>query len=258
MKASEIIALVERPGTISGEHLDDLRACVEQFPYAQAFRFLYLKGLKNAGDLRYDQELRKTSLYAVDRFSLHQLIQLPVESPRVVEVWRPQEENHAPLTAEFVPTVREAEEEPVAQTVAAVSPQVEESGRPASAMATFADITELLNDLKPIDTGKPVQEMRGQSLIDDFISSRATEGETQPSCEDSVRESSTSFLEPIENQQEDSSCFTETLAKIYIKQKKFDKAIKIFRQLSLKYPEKSIYFADQIRFFERLIENLNN
>jgi len=25
----------------------------------------------------------------------------------------------------------------------------------------------------------------------------------------------------------------------------------------LKNPEKSIYFADQIRFFERLIENLN-
>ena len=55
---------------------------------------------------------------------------------------------------------------------------------------------------------------------------------------------------------EEDEYFSETLAKIYIKQKKYDKAIKIFEKLSLKYPEKSIYFADQIRFLEKLIKNL--
>jgi hypothetical protein len=49
--------------------------------------------------------------------------------------------------------------------------------------------------------------------------------------------------------------FTETLAKIYIKQKKYEKAYKIIKHLSLNYPKKNIYFADQLSFLEKLIIN---
>lgn len=53
----------------------------------------------------------------------------------------------------------------------------------------------------------------------------------------------------------DESMFSESLAKIYIKQHKYSKALEIITNISLKFPEKSIYFADQIRFLRKLILN---
>jgi hypothetical protein len=45
---------------------------------------------------------------------------------------------------------------------------------------------------------------------------------------------------------------TETLAKIYVNQEKFNKAIKAYQILSLKYPKKSSFFADQINDIKKL------
>ena len=51
----------------------------------------------------------------------------------------------------------------------------------------------------------------------------------------------------------DDAYFTETLARIYLKQHRYDKALEIIRSLYLNFPNKSIYFADQIRYLEKLV-----
>ena len=116
-------------------------------------------------------------------------------------------------------------------------------------------------------TEQPAEEtpkLKGYELIDDFIEKSESDS---PLCMKPLREemlsSPTSSDEPTEEEtmkeeEEDDSCFTETLAKIYVKQQRYSKALEIIKKLSLKYPKKNAYFADQIRFLEKLIINANS
>lgn len=64
---------------------------------------------------------------------------------------------------------------------------------------------------------------------------------------------------PVKNSGKDqtpSSSLSESLAKIYIRQGRYRRAYEILSDLNLKNPEKSIYFADQLRFLRKVISLL--
>ncbi|WP_417352226.1 tetratricopeptide repeat protein [Flavobacterium alkalisoli] len=62
----------------------------------------------------------------------------------------------------------------------------------------------------------------------------------------------------IERSSRDSSLLmTETLARVYLEQKKYQKAIQAYEILILKYPEKSVFFADRISDIKILQQNNN-
>ncbi len=84
----------------------------------------------------------------------------------------------------------------------------------------------------------------------DKISFEETPKETDGETEDETKSNGM-----VADDEEDDGFFTETLARIYIKQQRYEKALEIIRKLSLKYPKKNTYFADQIRFLEKLIIN---
>ena len=67
-----------------------------------------------------------------------------------------------------------------------------------------------------------------------------------------------STIQLVQNDDQNHDGFmTETLARIYVEQKNYIKAIQSYKILSLKYPEKNSFFASQIKVVQKLIkENL--
>ena len=59
------------------------------------------------------------------------------------------------------------------------------------------------------------------------------------------------------NKEDNSYLMTETLARVYLEQKKYQKAIQAYEILILKYPEKSTFFANRISDIKVLQQNNN-
>ena len=92
-------------------------------------------------------------------------------------------------------------------------------------------------------------KQRQLNIIDQFIQNnpRITPHQEKPLLSDDIS------MESVEEKDE---MFTETLARIYIKQGYYSKALFIYKKLSLKFPEKSSYFAGQIKKIEDRINEL--
>lgn len=239
------------PDRLNRDTLYELRTLLARYPYFQTARLLYLKNLFLLHDVSFGEELRKAALYVVDRRTLFYLI----EGERFVQpvADKPEEANEA-MGLDRTLTLIDA--------FLSSLPQEEQATPDLPAADVTVDYTSyLLQEDVETDAADASLQMKGQSLIDTFLeksaeepllTQRANKPANPPAASEPEEEA-----EPEENETdgEDESYFTETLAKIYVKQQRYSKALEIIKKLNLKYPKKNAYFADQIRFLEKLIIN---
>lgn len=74
MNPKEFLKIISNPVQLKNEQIFEIEEIVHQFPYFQAARALYLKGLKKLNSIQYNQELKTTAAYTSDRSVLFHYI----------------------------------------------------------------------------------------------------------------------------------------------------------------------------------------
>jgi len=258
------------PELLDDRSLIEIEKILEEYPYFQSVRLLHIKNLSNQGSISYDRELKRTAVWVTDRQKLFYLLDnrvlLPIDDftePQHLELPKVLADNietidFSTLTEhtnfedkkDFAKKANEQNDE-LSQLIMSGSAQastffnVDDKVDLEDFMSTFKKNSSKENkETSKVDTNAD----RQKRLIDNFIIE-------QPSIarkKEDDKEEKVFTPQPIKDEPD---MITDTLAKIYIKQEKFDKAILAYEKLSLKYPEKKIYFAGQIKKIKQLINN---
>ena len=223
-----------------------LRQLIDRYPYYQVARLLLLRSMHDTQDPDFSKELRRTALYLPSRAILYQYIEadrLRKEFEKI-KIEKPEDKATSDQPQDLI------DEFLTKQPVEEKSP----TRRQRPVVDASSDYVEYMlqieADSSQEEATSPSQTF-GQTNIDQFLKDGKLSLNEHP--EEELQKPN------LENASvENNEVMTETLARIYIKQGKYDSAIEIIRRLSLKYPKKNRYFADQIRFLEKLIVNNNN
>ncbi|MEZ4874205.1 MAG: hypothetical protein R2793_01805 [Flavobacteriaceae bacterium] len=282
MNTQKYLSLLAQPQQISKEDLADLEQVITQYPYFQNARALQLKGLKSQHSFLYNDALKKTAAYTTDRdvlfdyitsevFTQNEISEQLLQNAEAIKAMEVVSENISEqialeidrqLKAELKkaeaildPTLFEKKTQKNEQEEAKKVLKLDEPlSFTKSETHSFAEWLKL-TQAKPIDRTQEFQKSTSEEendkerkfqLIEKFIQ--------QPPKWDpkGVSETTGNLAKPFTKTSE--SLMTETLAKVYLQQKNYKKAIQAYKILILKNPEKSGFFADQIRAIQKLIK----
>lgn len=274
MVTKEIFNQAIESGNFSLITNDDLVELLNQFPYSSILQQIRLKNLKN--DFQYETLLKKAAIQSPDRSTLFDFIFSEILQATVHKVEdeiklienqsnsineEKVEETNSQNPTE-VPTIQPAnkiadetakqklyqdlEKEIISSAINAslqieanssLDEKVESNDEPALEPEKFTSFSSWLKHVSgKTETGKKENQ---RNIINKFIQN-----------DPQITPKKTEFFSPINmgklSLAEDEAFVTETLAKIYAKQNNFQKAIKAYEVLQLKYPEKKTFFAAQI------------
>ena len=244
MKHDEILGLMHGTVPFTNKTLSHLSGLIEEFPYFQTAHILHTLNLLSLKDSHFLYDLRKTTVYAPDRKQLFFRIEDDFFDPELIKIMK--EEETLPQDSPFEIIDSFLSENIEKKNLKSIEPE------PAPVSADY--VSYFLSDKEEKSESAP--PLQHQDIIDRFLEKDAATP-VKIKINQPGKSEEEELPEPLSESPGNDSFFTETLAKIYIKQKKYDKALEIIRKINLLYPEKNRYFADQIRFLEKLIINTN-
>ena len=222
MTADQLYQFMLNPDGMNRDTLQDLREMTEQYPAFETAWILYLKNLKLLKDSSFEQELINGAIRIHDRRKLYLFLNQKTAEQVIAQ-----------------PETISQEETTDADLLKLITP-------PVYRLEVDDDVDETIGEIARSIQKKPSKK---HTLIEKFL-------EAQPKMPLVKEEESESPMESWKPKEPENDDFvTETLAIIYAQQGYYKKAIQIFEKLSLKYPEKSTYFAAQIEKIKNLMNN---
>lgn len=252
---------MHNPELLGDRELPEIKDLLDEYPFFQSVRMLYVKNLRNQGYSNYGKALRETAVYVTNRTKLFFLL-----DDRVI------------LKNDDVPAPQVLENEVLDFAKMSLLAGFEHDNSAKTQKRQNADVANLINGEKAVtpyfenlsdsfdlDSFKQTfgkknnaeskktqtKEERHASLLDNFKGFNIE----RPSLADSKEQQGEVVDLSIKSSTEDTDLISETLAKIYVKSGAYEKALLMYEKMCLKYPEKNSYFATRIKEIKEIINN---
>lgn len=218
MTHSDFISILKRPDSVVASNQAELKEVVDAYPYFAPARLFYAKTLQKSASLHFGANLKFSSIYANNRRWLYYYIY-------------PEKNSHSePVKKEKV--VKSGDYFDMLNSV-------ESSG--SDSKQSLRNLAERLKSARAL-VESPSRRSKSPVVVDTPVVIDEYKLEALLAAKEEVVETPKVIA-------------SEEQAKILIKERKFEEALVILNELNLNNPKKSIYFADQIRFLEKVIAN---
>lgn len=221
MTHEEFISLVKQPEKVTAQHVNDLKELVERFPYFVPARLFLAKALQLANSIYAENGLTLASLYVPERRWLYYYM-YPEKMVSTKPYHHVRNGNSSGNYFDMMNVVERGGGD-TKESLKKLAERLK-SAR-AMVIGTKTAIKKESKEIIPEKQKVEIKFNKGISILtEDYFSQ----------------------LEPK---------ITEDNAKKLISERKYRQAIVILKELNLNNPKKSVYFADQIRFLEKVISN---
>ena len=253
MNTNDITYILNKPYALNEKQTIALEAVLHEFPYFQAARVLHLKGLLNQDSFRYNYELKKTAANTTDRTILFEFItsnEFTTIQNNLIDEQIENINNISVVQSEIIEERRNLDTEKTEENELEIGKPLAFEDTEKHSFQEWLQLTKIA----PIEReeSSEIEEFKEEKQKKIEIINRFIELNPKISpVKESVKTPSNINI----NNDEPTHLMTETLAKVYLEQKKFNKAIQAYEILILKYPEKSSFFADRIKKIKDLQQN---